>query len=52
MNYWINITTQDGSKRSLHGIGTWADIIEVAMFIKKNWNVKKIRVKKEGKHGN
>lgn len=47
MDYRINLTMKDGSKRSLHGIGTWADILEVAIFIKKNWEITKIRIKKE-----
>lgn len=50
MEFRLNLTYQDGSKRSVHGFGSWPEIIEIARFMKKYCNVKKIRVKKEKKH--
>ena len=46
MEYRINLTMKDGRERSLHGIGSLADIIEVVKFIKANWAVKKVRIKR------
>lgn len=47
MTYWIDLTYKDGKTRSLHGIGTAMDIIEVVWFLKRNWEIKRIKVRKE-----
>lgn len=47
MVYWIDLTLKNGQTRSLHGVGSVSDIIEVVRFIKKNWDVKKVKIRKE-----